>query len=44
MGIPPTGKPVAITVIDIVRLKDERYAEHWGLNTLPMLLAQLRAG
>jgi predicted ester cyclase len=42
LGIPATGKPVAIDVIDIVRLKDGRYVEHWGVNTLPSLLAQLR--
>jgi predicted ester cyclase len=44
LGIPPTGKSVAIDVIDIVRLKDGRYVEHWGINTLPNVLAQLRAG
>jgi steroid delta-isomerase-like uncharacterized protein len=42
LGIPPTGKTVAIDVIDIVRLKDGRYVEHWGVNTLPTVLAQLR--
>jgi predicted ester cyclase len=42
LGIPATGKPVAIDVIDIVRLKDGRYVEHWGVNTLPTVLAQLR--
>lgn len=43
MGIAPTGRQVAIDVIDIVRVRDGRYAEHWGINTLPALLAQLRA-
>ena len=42
MGIPPTGRAVTISVIDIVRLEDGRYAEHWSVNTLPALLAQLR--
>ena len=42
MGIPATGKPVTISVIDIVRIKDGRYAEHWGLNTLSSVIAQLR--
>ena len=42
-GIEPTGKPVAIQVIDIVRLREGRYLEHWGINTLPVVLAQLRA-
>ena len=44
MGIAPTGRAVAIDVIDIVRLEDGRYAEHWGINTLPAVLAQLKAG
>lgn len=42
MGIPATGRSVAINVIDIVRLEDGRYAEHWGVNTLAAVLAQLR--
>jgi len=33
---------VSISVIDIVRIEDGRYAEHWGVNTLPAVLAQLR--
>jgi predicted ester cyclase len=41
MGIPATGRDVAISVIDIVRVEDGRYAEHWGLNTLANVLAQL---
>jgi predicted ester cyclase len=42
MGIAPTGRAVAIQVIDIVRLRDGRYVEHWGVNTLPSVIAQLR--
>jgi predicted ester cyclase len=42
MGIAPTGRPVAIEVIDIVRLRDGQYVEHWGVNTLPTVVAQLR--
>jgi predicted ester cyclase len=41
-GVAPTGKSVAIDVIDIVRIVDGRYAEHWGVNTLPSVLAALR--
>lgn len=44
MGIDATGRPVRIDVIDIVRVVGGRYAEHWGVNTLPVVLAQLRAG
>lgn len=42
MGIAPTGQSVAIDVIDIVRVENGRYAEHWGVNTLPAVLAQLK--
>lgn len=42
MGIPPTGRAISIDVIDIVRVRDGRYVEHWGINTLPSVLAQLR--
>jgi predicted ester cyclase len=42
MGIPPSNRQVAIEVIDIVRVHHGRYAEHWGLTTLPEVLAQLR--
>jgi predicted ester cyclase len=42
MGAAATGRAVAIDVIDIVRIEDGRYAEHWGVNTLPAVLARLR--
>lgn len=42
MGIEATGRPVSIDVIDIVRVVDGRYVEHWGVNTLGSVLAQLR--
>ena len=29
-GIPPSNKEVEINVIDIIRLKDGKYVEHWG--------------
>jgi Predicted ester cyclase len=41
LGIPATGREIAISVIDIVRVQDGRYAEHWGLNTLSNVLAKL---
>jgi predicted ester cyclase len=31
MGHPPTGRSIAIDVIDIVRIKDGRIVEHWGV-------------
>lgn len=42
-GIPATGRAVAIDAIDIVRVRDGRYVEHWGVNTLAATLASLRA-
>jgi predicted ester cyclase len=41
MGIPPTGKKVIINVIDIIRLKQGKYIEHWGLSNLSEVIAQL---
>src|ERR1700755_299616 len=29
-GIKPTGRPVEIQVIDIIRLENGKYKEHWG--------------
>lgn len=43
LGAPATGRPVAIDVIDIVRVADGRYVEHWGQNTLGAVVAALRA-
>jgi predicted ester cyclase len=43
LGVGATGTRVSIDVIDIVRLRRGRYLEHWGLNTLPVVLAELRA-
>lgn len=42
MGIPPTFKKIRIDVIDIVRLRDGKYFEHWGLNTLQTVIAELK--
>ncbi|WP_442796128.1 ester cyclase [Pelobium manganitolerans] len=42
MGIAPTGKQIKIDVIDIVRLKDGKYMEHWGINTLQTVIAELK--
>ena len=44
LGIAPTQQRVAIEVIDIVRVKDGRYVEHWGINTLATVTERLRRG
>lgn len=41
-GIAATGRKVAIEAIDIVRVQEGRYVEHWGINTLQAILASLR--
>lgn len=43
LGVPATGRDIAIDVIDIVRVEGGRYREHWGLNTLQAVLASLKA-
>lgn len=43
-GVEATGRPVSIDVIDIVRVEDGRYAEHWGINNLAAVLASLKQG
>lgn len=37
---PPSGRPVDITVVDIVRVIDGRIVEHWGVPDRFALLAQ----
>lgn len=41
LGAPATGRVISIEVIDIVRIKDGKYTEHWGITTLSELLATL---
>lgn len=43
MGQPPTGRPLAIQVIDITRFEDGRIAEHWGVPDRFALMAQTGA-
>lgn len=40
--IMPTGQRIKIDVIDIVRVKDGKYIEHWGINTLQTVLSELK--
>ncbi|WP_035333789.1 ester cyclase [Dyadobacter crusticola] len=42
LGIPATGRAVNIDVIDIVRVKNGKYFEHWGITSLPEVLSQLQ--
>jgi predicted ester cyclase len=42
-GIAPTGRQAAVTVLDIVRLERDEFAEQWGGPDLFDLLQQLGA-
>lgn len=41
MGLPPTGKAIAMTGIEIFRVKDGKIAELWGEVNLMGLMQQL---
>ena len=41
MGIPPTGKAVSITTIDITRWSNGKAVEHWGVEDMLGLMQQL---
>jgi steroid delta-isomerase-like uncharacterized protein len=43
MGIAPTGRPVSMTGVDVVRIADGRIAEFWYAEQLHDLLRQLDA-
>lgn len=43
MGVAPTGRAVTIHVIDIIRLQDGQYAEHWGMSNIERIVAELSA-
>lgn len=43
MGLAPTGKSFAITVIDICRFENGKIVEHWGVPDRFHLMAQLGA-
>ena len=44
LGLAPTGRRVAVTGIDLVRVRDGRIVEHRGLTDTVGLLRQLGAG
>jgi predicted ester cyclase len=41
MGIAPSNKKVVINVIDIIRLRDGKYAEHWGMSNLSEIIVEI---
>jgi steroid delta-isomerase-like uncharacterized protein len=42
-GTPPTGKRATIRVMDFVRYRDGKVAEHWGIVDVAGLMQQLAA-
>jgi len=42
-GRPPTGRPIDITVIDVMRVADGRMVEHWGVADRLAVLKQIGA-
>jgi predicted ester cyclase len=43
LGIPASGRPVKITVVDVCRFKDGQMVEHWGVPDRFAVLAQIGA-
>jgi steroid delta-isomerase-like uncharacterized protein len=43
MGLPPSGKPMSIGVIDIFRMDEGKLVEHWGLSDNMSMMEQLGA-
>lgn len=41
MGRKPTGKKITMNVIDMVRVKDGKYVDHWGRNDIMQVIQQL---
>jgi len=41
MGIPPTNKKVTFQVIDMVKIRDGKYVEHWGISNIPEVMKTL---
>ncbi|MGC4100537.1 ester cyclase [Ferruginibacter sp.] len=41
MGIPATGKKVVMEVMDIIRLEDGRFKEHWNVVDWQNIIQQL---
>jgi predicted ester cyclase len=43
MGVPPTGKKIALQLMDFFRLADSRIVEHWAVIDFMALMRQLEA-
>jgi steroid delta-isomerase-like uncharacterized protein len=43
MGVPPTGRKIAVDVMDVFRIEDGKLAEHWGISDMLGLMQQIGA-
>lgn len=41
LGMPPTGRPICVDAIDIIRIEDGRIVEHWGIADGQAMARQL---
>lgn len=41
LGIPASNKKVVIQVIDIIRLEEGKYAEHWAMSNIPEIMKEI---
>jgi predicted ester cyclase len=41
LGIPASNRKVAIEVIDIIRIEEDKYAEHWAISNIPEVLKEI---
>jgi predicted ester cyclase len=44
MSIPPTGNRIEVPLIDIMRIRDGKIAEHWGVMDDGVMMQQLGVG
>ena len=41
MGMPATGNAFEVEAMDMIRVRDGKILEHWGLIDMPALMSQL---
>ena len=41
LGVPATGRPVRVSVMDTSRVRDGKFSDHWGMVDVPTLMAQV---
>ena len=43
LGVAPTGRKIQFETVDVMRVRDGKIAEHWGVANLFSLMQQLGA-